>query len=94
MIRTIGMRMTTLRPVHGFAASIAAAGVIEAASNLGIPVSTTHCSASGVMGVGATKRFSAVRWGVAREIVTSWVLTFPACGLIGYILAWLFETVF
>jgi PiT family inorganic phosphate transporter len=94
VIRTIGMRMTALRPVHGFSASAAAASVIEAASHLGIPVSTTHSSASAVMGVGATRRFSAVRWGVAGEIVASWLLTFPACGVLGWLLAWIFKAAF
>lgn len=94
VIRTIGMRMTALRPWHGFTASVTGASVIEAASHLGIPVSTTHCSASAVMGVGATKRLSAVRWGVAGEIVASWIFTFPACALLGWTLAWIFKTAF
>ena len=87
VINTVGMRITRLRPVHGSAAETSAAAVIEAASNLGIPVSTTQCISGSVMGVGATKRLSAVRWGVARGIVAAWVLTFPIC--IG--LGWLFE---
>jgi PiT family inorganic phosphate transporter len=90
VIRTVGVRITALRPVQGFAAETAAAGVVEAASVLGIPVSTTHCISSSIMGVGATKRISAVRWGVARSIVLAWVLTFPICGLIGYLLAKIF----
>ncbi|MEA1959390.1 MAG: inorganic phosphate transporter [Chloroflexota bacterium] len=86
VIRTVGMRITALRPVQGFAAITAAAAVVETASVLGIPVSTTHCVSSSVMGVGSTKRFSAVRWGVARSIVLAWVLTFPICGGIGWAL--------
>jgi PiT family inorganic phosphate transporter len=86
VIRTVGVRITALRPVQGFAAETAAAGVVEAASVLGIPVSTTHCISSSIMGVGATKRISAVRWGVARSIVLAWVLTFPICGGIGWLL--------
>jgi PiT family inorganic phosphate transporter len=86
VIRTVGVRITALRPVQGFAAETAAAGVVEAASVLGIPVSTTHCISSSIMGVGATKRLSAVRWGVARSIVLAWVLTFPICGGIGWLL--------
>lgn len=85
VIRTLGMRVTTLRPVHGFAAQTAAASVIEVASQLGIPVSTTHCISSSVMGVGATRRLSAVRWGVAGNIVTAWIITFPVCGGLGYL---------
>ena len=87
VIRTMGLRMTTLRPVHGFAAQASAATVIEVASHLGIPVSTTHCASTAIMGVGATKRLSAVRWGIARDIVLVWVLTFPACGALGWFLA-------
>ncbi len=86
VIRTVGVRITALRPVHGFAATGAAAAVVETASVLGIPVSTTHCMSSSIMGVGATKRISAVRWGVARSIVLAWVLTFPICGGIGWLL--------
>jgi len=85
VIKTLGMRVTTLRPVHGFAAEVSAASVIEMASHLGIPVSTTHCISSSIMGVGATRRLSAVRWGVAGNIVTAWVLTFPICGILGYL---------
>ena len=86
VIRTVGTRITTLRPVHGSAAEAAAAAVIEAASNFGIPVSTTQCISSSVIGVGATKRLSAVRWGVARNIVATWVITFPICISLGWLL--------
>ncbi len=86
VIRTVGTRITTLRPVHGSAAETSAAAVIEAASNLGIPVSTTQCISGSVMGVGATKRLSAVRWGVARNIVIAWVVTFPICAALGWLL--------
>jgi PiT family inorganic phosphate transporter len=83
------MRVTTLRPEHGFVAQTAAASVIEAASHLGIPISTTHCISSSVMGVGSVKRLSAVRWGVAGNMVTAWVITFPVCGGLGYLIAWI-----
>ncbi len=86
VIRTVGIRITTLRPVHGSAAELAAAAVIEAASNFGIPVSTTQCISSSVIGVGATKRLSAVRWGVARNIVVTWLITFPICISLGWFL--------
>ncbi len=89
VIKTVGMKITTLRPEHGFVAQTAAASVIEAASHLGIPVSTTHCINTAVMGVGATKRLSAVRWGIAGNMVTAWVITFPACGGLGYLFSWL-----
>ncbi len=94
VIKTIGMRVTTLRPVHGFATQVSAATVIEAASHFGIPVSTTHCVSASVMGVGSTRRFSAVRWGVAGNIVTAWILTFPICGALGYFFTWLLRPLF
>ena len=87
VIETLGLKVTTLRPVNGFAANTSAAAVIEVASYLGIPVSTTHCAASAIMGVGATRRLSAVRWGIARNIVLTWVLTFPACAILGWLIA-------
>ena len=91
VIKTLGMRVTLLRPVHGFAAEASAATVIEVASHFGIPVSTTHCISSSIMGVGATRRLSAVRWGVAGNIITAWVLTFPICGALGYLFAKLLQ---
>jgi len=93
VVRTMGLRVTALQPVHGFAAQASAATVIEAASLLGIPVSTTHCASSAIMGVGATRRLSAVRWGVAGNIVTAWILTFPVCGGLGYLFAWLLKII-
>jgi PiT family inorganic phosphate transporter len=87
VIRTVGIRVTALEPVQGFTAQVSAAAVIEGASRLGIPVSTTHCASAAIMGVGATRRLSAVRWGIARRIVVAWILTFPICGGIGYLIA-------
>ena len=87
VIRTLGLRVTTLRPVHGFAAQVSAGAVIETASQLGIPVSTTHCISTAIMGVGATRRLSAVRWGIARDIVLAWIFTFPACAALGWLVA-------
>jgi PiT family inorganic phosphate transporter len=84
IIRTMGLRLTKLEPVHGFSAETAAAVTIETASQLGIPLSTTHTINTAIMGVGATRRLSAVRWGVGREIVLAWILTFPASALIAY----------
>jgi PiT family inorganic phosphate transporter len=94
VIKTIGFKVTNLQPVHGFAANLSAAGVIELASHLGIPVSTTHVASAAIMGIGSTKRFSAVRWGVAGNIVIAWVLTFPICAVLGYLFAWLLGMVF
>jgi len=94
VIRTVGMKITALQPVHGFATQASAATVIEIASRLGIPVSTTHCATAATMGVGATKRLSAVRWGITRNIVLAWVLTFPICGALGWAIASLLKFVF
>jgi PiT family inorganic phosphate transporter len=94
VIKTVGIKITALQPVHGFAAQVSAATVIELASLLGIPVSTTHCVTGATMGVGATKRLSAVRWGVTRNIVLAWVLTFPICGALGWIIASLLKLAF
>ena len=77
--------MLKLGPVHGFAAETSATAIILGASHFGLPVSTTHVIATSIMGVGATKRLSAVRWGIAGKIVLAWVFTLPACSL----LAWL-----
>jgi PiT family inorganic phosphate transporter len=84
IVKTMGLRLTKLEPVHGFAAETAAATAIELASRLGIPLSTTHTINTSIMGVGSTRRLSAVRWGVGRQIVSAWVLTFPVCGLIAW----------
>ena len=81
IIKTMGSRVVRLDPVLGFAAETTAASIIFGASHFGMPVSTTHVISSAIMGVGATKRLSAVRWGVARSIVIAWVLTLPAAAL-------------
>jgi len=86
IIRTLGMKLAHLKPVHGFAAETAAATVIEVASRLGFPLSTTHVISSTIMGVGASKRFSAVKWGVGGNIVVAWVLTLPACAALAWVL--------
>ncbi|HET7026649.1 MAG TPA: inorganic phosphate transporter [Candidatus Limnocylindrales bacterium] len=82
IIRTMGQRVVKLDPVHGLAAETTAATIIFGASHLGMPVSTTHVISSAIMGVGATERLSAVRWGVAGNIVIAWVLTIPASALV------------
>jgi PiT family inorganic phosphate transporter len=84
IIRTMGHKMVKMQPVHGFAAETTAALIISGASSLGVPVSTTHVIATSIMGVGATKRFSAVKWGLVGRIVWAWVLTLPLTGLMGY----------
>jgi PiT family inorganic phosphate transporter len=85
IIRTMGFNLTKLEPVQGFAAETGAAATIELASRLGIPLSTTHTITTAIMGVGATRRFSAVRWGVTVRIVGGWILTFPCCAAISFI---------
>ncbi len=87
IIKTMGQRVVKLDPVHGFAAETTAATIIMGASTFGMPVSTTHVNSSAIIGVGASDRFSAVRWGVAGNIVTAWVLTIPASGAVAW-LSW------
>src|SRR5713226_9205733 len=82
IVRTMGMKITKLHPFGGFSAETAAASTLFATASLGIPVSTTHTIAGAIMGVGSTRRLSAVRWGVARRIVYAWVLTIPAAAAI------------
>ncbi len=82
IVHTMGMKITKLRPFGGFSAETAAASTLFATASLGVPVSTTHTIAGAIIGVGATRRLSAVRWGVARRIVWAWVLTIPASAII------------
>ncbi|MSU48054.1 MAG: inorganic phosphate transporter [Opitutus sp.] len=84
IIRTMGHKMVKLQPVHGFAAETTAALIIDGASMIGVPVSTTHVISTSIMGVGATKRLSAVKWGVVQRILWAWVLTLPVTALLGY----------
>lgn len=83
IIKTMGVNMIKLKPINGFAAETGAALVIEAASAIGAPVSTTHVISSAIMGVGASKRLSAVRWALAKNIVWAWVLTIPVTAILG-----------
>jgi PiT family inorganic phosphate transporter len=83
IIHTLGSKVMKLDPIHGFAAQTSAATIIEVATRFGFPVSTTHTITSAIMGVGSTQRLSAVRWGVARDIVTAWLLTLPAAAVVG-----------
>jgi PiT family inorganic phosphate transporter len=84
IMRTLGSKITKLETHQGFAAEMAAASTIAMASRLGIPLSTTHTISTSIMGVGATRGASAVRWGVTRELVTAWILTFPICATISW----------
>lgn len=87
VIKTVGVNMLRLEPVHGFAAETAATAVIIGSSLSGLPVSTTHVITSSILGVGATKRLSAVRWGVAGKIVMAWFFTLPATYLLAFVLS-------
>jgi PiT family inorganic phosphate transporter len=82
IVRTLGMKIVKLEPVHGFAAETAAATVLMFTAHIGLPVSTTHTITSSVMGVGAIKRLSAVRWGVTRRILYAWLFTLPGAAII------------
>jgi len=82
IIRTMGMRIFRIEPINGFAADFTASIVIYSASLLSAPVSTTHVVSSSIMGVGAAKRFKGVRWGVAQNIVTAWLVTIPSSGAV------------
>ena len=85
IVKTMGYGITRLRPIHGFTAETAGAATIIGASAVGIPVSTTHIISSSIMGVGVTKGVKFVKWGVARRIVTAWILTIPLSALIGFL---------
>jgi PiT family inorganic phosphate transporter len=94
IMRTLGRRIIHLDPARGFAAESVAAGVLyTTAFAFQAPISTTHTITSAIMGAGATKRFSAVRWGVARSIVAAWVLTFPMAGLVAAACYWVLHLV-
>ena len=84
IIKTLGHKMVKLQPVNGFAAETTAAIIIQSASHFGIPLSTTHVISTSIMGVGASKRFSAVKWGIVSRMVWAWVLTLPITGVLAY----------
>lgn len=94
IIKAVGMDMVKLEKYQGFAADLAGAGCLLISSVTGIPVSTTHTKTVAIMGVGAARRVSSVNWGVVKEMVLTWVLTFPGCGLIGFVMAKLFMWLF
>ena len=87
IIHTMGTRFVRLEPIHGFAAETSAALVIQAASRLGFPLSTTHVISSSILGVGAARRMNAVRWGIVRTMVGAWLLTIPVTAILGYVAA-------
>ena len=94
IMRTLGQRVFSLEPASGFAAQLSGGTVIYAATHFGFPVSTTHVVSGSVMGAGATKRLSAVRWGVAGNIVFAWILTIPAAAVVAAALYWPVQGIF
>jgi PiT family inorganic phosphate transporter len=93
IVHTMGSRITKLRPIGGFAAETGGAVAIQLATHWGIPVSTTHTITGAIVGVGATNRLSAVRWGLAGRIVWAWILTIPASGVMAAISYWILNAV-
>lgn len=94
IIRSVGMDMVKLKPYQGFAADFSATLCLLLSSLTGIPVSTTHTKTTSIMGVGAARRFGSVKWPLVRDLVLTWVFTFPGCGLLGFGIAKLFFTIF
>lgn len=94
IIKSVGMDMVKLEKYQGFSADLAAAVCLLLSSLFGIPVSTTHTKTSAIMGVGAVKRLSSINLGVVKEMVLTWIFTFPGCGLISFIMAKLFIVIF
>jgi PiT family inorganic phosphate transporter len=94
IIKTLGVKLASMKPINGFAADTTAASVIEVASLLGLPLSTTHIMTSTIMGVAASHRISAVRWGIGGDIVITWVVTIPACGFLAWVICYFAQMVF
>ena len=94
IIKSVGMDMVKLEKYQGFAADMAGAGCLLLSSLTGVPVSTTHTKTTAIMGVGAARRLSSVNWGVVKDMALTWILTFPGCGIIGFLMAKLFMWLF
>ena len=94
IIHTMGHRMVHLEPIHGFAAETTAATIIETASRFGFPLSTTHTISSCILGVGAARRLTGVRWNVAFNIIRAWIFTIPVCATLAFVSYWLLQLVF
>ena len=94
IIKSVGMDMVRLEKYQGFAADLSAAACLLLSSLFGIPVSTTHTKTSAIMGVGAVKRLSAINYSVVKDMMLTWVFTFPGCGLISFAMAKLFMAIF
>jgi PiT family inorganic phosphate transporter len=94
IVKTMGLKITKLKPVGGFCAELSGASSLFLATGLGIPVSTTHTITGSIIGVGSVNKFSAVRWGVARRIIWAWILTIPASALISALTWWVVQIFF
>lgn len=94
IIKTVGMGMVKMDTYQGFSADMAGAASLLLSSLFGMPVSTTHTKTTAIMGVGAANRLSSINWSTVKEMVLAWVLTFPGCGLVGYLMAWIFMNIF
>jgi PiT family inorganic phosphate transporter len=94
IIKSVGMDMVKLEKYQGFSADLAASTALLICSTFGLPVSTTHAKTTSIMGVGAVKNVKAINFGVVKEMVLTWVLTFPGCGLIGFLMTKLFLAIF
>lgn len=94
IIKTVGMDMVELEHYQGFSADLAGTFSLLLASILGLPVSTTHTKTTAIMGVGVANRMSSVNWLTVKDMVLAWILTFPGCGLVGYLMALLFMKIF
>ena len=94
IIKSVGLDMVHLETYQGFAADLGAAGCLLLSTLTGIPVSTTHTKTTAIMGVGASRRLSAVNWKIVKEISSAWILTFPGCGLLSFLTVKLFMLIF
>lgn len=94
IIKSVGMDMVKLKPYQGFSADLAATFCLLFSSLTGLPVSTTHTKTTAIMGVGAARSIRNVNWSIVKDLVLTWVFTFPGCGLLGFIMAKLFLVIF
>ena len=94
IVKTVGTQMVSMEKYQGAAASLSAGFALLASSLWGLPVSTTHTKSAAIMGSGASKNMRGVNWGIAKDMVMTWVMTFPGCGLIGFVLAKVFLAIF
>jgi PiT family inorganic phosphate transporter len=94
IIKSVGMDMVKLKKYQGFSADLTAVICLAVASKYGLPVSTTHTKTTAIMGVGAARRLTSVNWKIVGEMILAWILTFPGCGILGFLMAWLFMAVF